>query len=277
MAIITSADYESITGITLNPAETARVNSLIPIVQSQIETYCDRYFDSATYSEWFDYSKYIVLRQYPVTLIKYVGTANKVATFSNTSSYTFNIAPTQIDIIDDNLSSTTITLGGTNDTLSNVSSAVTTAIPTMTLTVEAGYESMNYQLFRSGTGENLYGAVRSTVATRLLDDENRTVELLSLTDSYFPYSANYCCFDHNVFIVYTAGYTAATYPKALQYICAMIIKDVINIQDAGITGLLTGETITNYSWQSNAEMIGYVGKEMDKYLGELEPFVKKVI
>ena len=276
MPIITTADYQNLTNTTLTPAETVYVNSLIPVVQDEIERYCDRIFDSADYLEWYKYSKYIVLRQYPITAIKYIGELDEVAVFSNTTDYTYEITATALKVTDNALTTTTVTFGGAILTLTDIKTAIEALLPPLTLTITSGYATLSYKLLRVGTGASVMGARRNDCQTKLIEDENRTLEILIDSAFMFWVSTDYVC-DTNVFIAYTAGYTALTMPKMLQMVACNVIKDTMNIQSAGITGLYESETITNYSYKLGANVTSYVGQELSKYYGDLEVFRKKVI
>jgi len=276
MGIITAADYATLTNQTLTPAQTVYVNALIPVVQDEIERYCDRYFDSADYLEWFKYSKYIVLRQYPVTAIKYLGELDEVGVFSNSTDYTYEFTSTTLKVTDGNLSTTTITFGGAISNLTDIKTAFELAYPLVTLTITSGYNLLSYKLIRPGTGTSIMGAKRNDCQTKLIEDENRTLEIMMDSAFQFWVATDYTT-DVNVFIAYTAGYSSTTMPKMLQMVMCNIVKDVMNIQSAGITGLYESETITNYSYKLGANVTAYVGQEITKYYGDLEVFRKRVI
>lgn len=275
MALLTTAEYESYTNTTLTPAETTYVNTLIGIVQDQIETYCDRKLDATDYLEWYKYSRYLVLRQYPVNHIKYVGELDLVGSFDS-EDYNYEWTSTALYITDNTLTTTTITFGGAITTLTDIKTAVELALPAITLTINSGYTNLNYKLIRVGTGRDIYGAKRNDCQTKLVEDENRTVEFVMDSGFVFFTSADTVC-DTNVLMVYNAGWATADMPEALKQIAVNIIKDIMNIQTAGMTGLYQSETITNYSYTLGQNVTQYVGKELDKYTDLLQPFVKKTV
>ena len=184
MPIITTSDYESYTNTTLNPAEIIYVNALIPIVQDEIERYCDRLFDAQDYSEWYKYCKYNVLRQYPVNNIKFIGELDQIGSF-DLDTYNYEWTSTALNVTDGNLITVTVTFGGAITNLTDIKTAIETLIPALTLTIASGYSTISYKLIRIGTGREVYGAKRNDAQTKLIEDENRTVEILM--DSAFQF------------------------------------------------------------------------------------------
>ena len=284
MAIITTTDYASYTNTTLTPAQTAYINALIPVVQDQIEQYLDRKLDETTYLEWYKYSRYIVLRQYPVTAIKYLGELDEVAKFSNLDDYTYEITQTALKVTDNALTTTTVTFGGAILTLADIKTAIEAALPPLTLTISTGYNNLSYKLLRVGTGAEVMGARRNDCQTKMIEDENRTLEILMDSAFQFWIQTDYTC-DTNVFVAYTAGYLTADMPKALKMVAVNVIKDILDIQGLGnsngVSSVYKSQTITNYSYTLADGMTGFttanIASVVAKYYGDLEVFVKKSV
>jgi len=282
MAIITTAEYQSYTGTTLTPAQTTYVNSLIPVVQNQIETYLDRLLDAQDYSEWYKYSRHLVLRQYPVNNVKFIGGVDEVANFDS-EDYNYEITPTALYVTDNTLTTTTITFGGAITTLTDIKTAVEAALPVV-LTINSGYANLSYKLLRVGTGREVMGAKRNDCKTKLIEDENRTLEFIMDAGFVFFTSLDYTS-DTNVFVVYNAGYAEASIPQAIKMVAVNSIKDILNIQGFSSEGVISGiyqmESITNYSyalangaqWKGSMDIASIVSK----YYGDLDPFRKKTI
>jgi len=282
MAIITNSEYQAYTGTTLDVAQTAYVTSLIPVVGNQIEVYLDRLLDEATYYEWYNYSNNVVLRQYPVTRILYIGSKDKVAEFDDTT-YTYEIKSNALYVTDGSLTTTTVTFGGAISTLTDIKTAIELAIPAITMTIASGYATMSYKLLKVGTGRDVIGAVRRDAQTKLTEDENRTLffNTYDWFDGYYDDCEPYL----NLFVVYSAGYAEADIPPAIKMVAVNIIKDVLSIQGMGSDGVLSGlyqsENITNYSY-SLANGVTWNGSVdiasiFNKYSGDLDPFRKKVV
>ena len=283
MAILTVAEYQSYTGTTLDVAQTAYVTSLIPVVQNQVQTYLDRILDVADYSEWYNFSSDVVLRQYPVNYIKYLGSKNKVASFDDTT-YTYELKADGLYVTDATITTTTVTFGGAITTLTDIKTAIEVAIPAITLTIVSGFETMSYKLLQVGTGRDVIGAERRDAQTKLIEDENRTLHF-NTYDGFSYWFEGDCEPYRNLFVVYSAGYATADIPPAIKMVCVNIIKDVLNIQglgaSTGLSGLYQSESITNYSY-SLANGVTWTGSVdiasiFNKYSGDLDPFRKKVV
>lgn len=70
MAVITTAQYKTYAGITVTTWDTL-LGVLIPACQSDVESYCNRLFDTATYTETLDGDNtgQLQLSNYPITSI----------------------------------------------------------------------------------------------------------------------------------------------------------------------------------------------------------------
>lgn len=269
MPIISLTTYRSLTN-TSNGSDDTYIQSLIDATNNQVEVYCDRSFDSQDYLEWYDLERTLILKQYPITSIKMLGELNEVASF--TADYNYEVTPTALNITDANLVSTAITFSPAITNLTQIANACSSIA---TMTIEAGYENLNYKLLRTGTGKTIYGAKRSDYQTYLLKDEARTLEIVN-DGNFTPY--NYPIVrDNTILVVYTAGYTAQTMPKSLQMILCNIVKNISDANNSGINGIVTSETITNFSWSSSTELLKNVGNEIKKYYDQLDQFVRKTI
>jgi hypothetical protein len=275
-----SAEFATLSGQTLTPAQSTFVTNIIPVVNSEIETYCDRLFDAQDYYEWYDYSKYILLNQYPANQIKYIGCAKEVATFSS-DSYNYEIkcnlttgVPEYLYVTDGSLTTTTVTFGGAITTLTDIKTSIEAQIPGLTLTINTGYTTLSYKLLRKGTGKKLYGAERIDCYTQIQDW--RTLAFMQDAEFFF-YSTLDLGTSVTTYIVYNSGYACANMPNALKMIMVNIIRAILDTQTAGITGLYISETITNYEYRLGDGVLQYIHKELDKYKDDLEFFRKKSI
>lgn len=273
MAILSLADYRTLTN-TVSGTDDAYITELLAVVQSQMESYCDRLFDAQNYSQWYKYSHYIVLREYPVNSVKFIGTLQKLATFSS-DDYNYEVTSTALNITDGSLTTTTITFGGAISVLTDIKTAVEAAIPGLTLTIDTGYANISYKLLRVGTGKDMYGAVRSDCQTKLIEDENRTLELLADSSFLFFYATDFCT-DINMYVVYNAGYTSTTMPLDLQMICANIVHDMSLIESADVTGIYKSETLGDYSY-TLADQTQINELIFTKYSKALDAYVKMVV
>lgn len=89
MAVITTAQFKTYAGITVTTWDTL-LGVLIPACQAEVESYCNRLFDTATYTETFDgdNSGQLQLSNYPITSItsvSYVGPDGTTVAMPSTS------------------------------------------------------------------------------------------------------------------------------------------------------------------------------------------------
>jgi hypothetical protein len=282
MAILTVAEYETYTGTTLDAEGTTYVTNMIPIVQNQIETYLDRLLDKQDYSEWYTYRSDVILRQYPVNNIRYIGSTAQVATF-DLDTNTYEITATELNVTDASLVTTVVTFGGAITTLTDIKTAIEVALPALTMTIVAGYENMSYKLLKVGTGVDVLGAIRRDAKTKLVEDENRTVQfdgcygVWGWFDSYSYNGVIYPSSYLNLFMVYNAGYETADVPPAIKMACSNTIRDMKQVNDTNLNSMLQSESITNYSYSLGSGVIDWIHQELKRYYSDLDPFVKKVI
>jgi len=278
MAILTLANYRSLTNTTAADGFNAYIQSLIPVVQTAIENYIDRTLDSTRYYQWFNYSgdRQIILPEYPVTQIVYIGYPAKVGTIAyTTGSYNVEITKTGVTVTNDaTFAQDTYTLA-TNTTLTMLKTEIEDDYgPNMSLTIETGYTAMNSLLLRTGSGKEWTGAVRLDTNTRFIDRSDRIIEFAYNTPFVMSYTNDYI-YNDELFIMWNAGYTAATMPSDLQMACSMIIKDYLAISKIADLGLIKSQTITNYSiTYADQNLISDLVK---KYSGILDPYVKKLL
>lgn len=286
--ILTLAEYKSLTGTT-SAANDTLITALLPAVQSQIQVLCDRLFDLQDYYEWHNYSPTVIVSQYPLTQLKFLGTIVRGASFSPTTGYNYEITfsqttglPVNLVITNDlTFASTTFALAPLVD-LAGLKVAVEAALPAITLTIESGYATTNYRLFKRGSGTDLYVAERLNAITRI--DDNRTAVMMEDLSFLFFLTMDVGT-DVQLFVMYTAGYATADVPQALKLIAANIIKDIVSIQTGSsggaISGLYKSETIGNYSYTMaipvSATATLDIANIVLKYADQLYPFRKKTI
>ena len=280
MAILTTAEYQSYTGATLTGDQTTYVNALIPVVQNEIETYLDRLLNAQDWKEWHCMDSCVLVDQYPVNSVKYIGSLRNVATFDDLT-YTYEVTETELNIVDSALNTTTITFGGAIAVLTDIKTAVELAFPAITMTIVAGFENMSYKLLKAASGRYVYGAERVDCSTQITD--HRTMS--------FVWDTAMLCYDvmdllvpNYLYIVYNAGYATADMPPILKMIAVNCIKDILTRQGMGSAGVVSGiyksESITNYSYtlfDNAGTNTSNIASIVQKYYGDLEPFRKKTI
>jgi len=276
MSIISLADYKSLTGTT-SAADDTLLTALLPGINDLVEKYCDRHFDLANYRIWQNYYNPIIVPEYPINKILMIGAPQNVANLSwaTTDDFAVEIREDSIIITDTGdfaLTSQTFLFSNYTTLL-----ALKTKIEDdwdIAVTIVSGYDSLNPLLLKTGTGQAWYGAIRCTVDFRILDDSQRCLELYGAWFSYCCMAPN---LDNNLFVMWSAGYTAATMPYGLKLTTAYILRDWLNFKKMGSKGLLKSESVTNYSYTNFSPNEFNVHDLLQNYYGDLEPWVKKQI
>lgn len=275
MAILNLATYRTLTNTDATDGYDDYITALIPVVQSAIENYCDRHFDAANYSTWykFDCTRKVLLAEYPVNTLIFVGSPANVANLSwTTGDYTIQVKEDRVTVID--VQSINFTsndyLYTDNNTLADLKTEIEDDYPAITVAIVSGYETLNVKLLRPGIGKTFAGAVRVDCHAKIEDETERTFKFAE--DSYFTYTLDFY-FPENLYIVYNAGYT--TMPQALQMVAALIIKDYLALSSEKDIGIVKSYSITNYS-VTFADM-GDLKAIVDSYKGMLADYVKKTV
>jgi hypothetical protein len=280
--LISLAEVKALTGLT--SANDSIINSLIPSVAEQIETYLDRRLCKYTWFEWKKYDNNLELSQYPINNVLMMGTPTQVITITDTSdAYNFNITQedntnytikSKLSVINQSTFAVTDYSFDTYITLTDLKTAVETAIPAITITIEAGYETQNTKCLRSGTGKSVYGVVKQDILYRIDDNSNRYLSIPN--NIYLNFNVVDCWFDNVLFVAYSAGYDSTDVPAGLKLIVANIIKDCVNINSLGSSSLLKSESIKNYSYSLfDSSQISVLINQ--KYAVDLYQYSKKSI
>lgn len=291
MAIITLAEIKQMLGI-VGVTNDSMINTLIPIVSNQIETYLDRTLDTATYYEWKPYSSSMIMDQYPIQSVSFIGSLWKMASFTPVdgygyqvnSAYTTTNANSGLTITKD-ADFTTQTFPFTVSThLEELQTQVEAAYPgIITLTIDDGYDMVNWRLLKSGTGSDIYGAKRFECNTRIVD--NRTIEFTQEAGFLFVNRLN--LYNTDIFVIYSAGYATASMPQTLKLVAANVIKNIVNIQTSGqgTPGARAG-LYNSEQWQPDQKAYNYnvsdvaqleIAKQVGRYEKELFPFKRKSV
>lgn len=291
MAIITLADYKSMTG-AIGVTNDTLINALIPVVQDQIEEHLDRKLDIQTNYEWMSYNPTLIVKEYPITKLTFIGSMYGVGTFNPSTGYNFQInsnystdgTPTGLTITkDSDFSTNTISFSSAGH-LEELQTQVEALYPGMTIDIISGYEATNYRLFKPGTGKDIYAGVRLDANTRLVD--NRIIEFLQDASFIFLASCDLIS-DVQLLVIYETGYSATNMPKTLKLVACNVIKDIVNILTGGQaspgarTGLYNSESWNpdskSYSYSVNEASNLEITKCVAKYEHQLWKYRKKVI
>jgi hypothetical protein len=285
MPILTLAEFKTLTNTT-SAGNDAYITSLLPVVQDQIENYCDRLFTQQDYIEWYKYSEIVLLKQYPVNNVKYIGYLTQFAGFTPLTGYTYEITDTGIVITNDTTFTATTFLFTTYGTLLALKTAIEAAIPAITMTILSGYDNYNYRLLRTGTGYTVYGATRLDAMTYL--DDNRSLKFITDYSAYFLMSTEIDC-NLDLMVIYNAGY--GTVPNGLKFIACNIIKDILAIQvgtsvatgGGVVSGIYKSESVDDYSYtladpgNNTSFNTVNISQVVSKYYGDLDYYKKLTV
>jgi len=281
--ILSLADYKIYTNTTVATYDTF-ISAVLPVVDEQIEAYCDRHFTAQDYYQWFAFDKYLVLPEWPCNNILFIGGSDTFATLVITGTYTIEVFTTKVSVTDGSTFVTTDFLFSAYATVQLLCNAITAAFAGIVFTITAAYTGVTPKLLRTGlVTDTLYGAKQMTLAYRKPDLSNRILEIGYDASLGFSYSLAET-YDDVLYLAWNAGYSYSAMPKGLQMVEANIIKDMILNMSSGINGaalnpFITSESLTNYSYTIGnlAIVVQYLRKEFMRYYDALEFYKKKEI
>ena len=257
-AILSVAECKLLSGVGTTYSDAA-LTACIASVQDQVELYCDRRFMRYTWSEWYKYDRELLLSQWPVNNILFIGTPAVAVTITDSaSSHSFNVVqatgtnPTLVPrlTVSNAFALTSADfLFSTYTTLALLKAAVDVAYPTVTFTITTdatyAWSTMNPLCLRPGTGSTLYGARRQDVPYRIDDGTSR--ELVIPEDVTVSFQALDWFFESALNIVWDAGYSAADVPQGLKLAVASIVRELMGITKIPSGGNTTRLEVLNYS------------------------------
>ena len=277
--LVTLAEVKAINNIALTTTDTF-ITALIPSVCRAVENYLRRRLVKQTWAQWYPVNQEVILAEWPVNNILYVGMPIQVFTVNDsTNSYTFSITQpnsrslnvvgkfTAVNnstlVVTDYLFSTYQTLGAlktaVETTLAPVTFTYTTnanvvsysAINTMTLRASTGYTfDCGYNVFKiNGVQQNQMYRLSDT-SDRLIFNPNMAVTSGLYQYGFGQYSTGYASIDstepldwlttEDVLVIWDAGYATADVPSELKWIISSIIRDILSLYDADGNGSYKG-------------------------------------
>ena len=277
--IINLATYKSLTGTAVNTDDTW-LSAIIPSVCNLVESYCDRHFDVANYSKWISsgFCEELFLDEYPINKVNMIGSQVLVAklTWDETLyDYAIEVRSDRITVTD------TKTYGSpsydhmyaANHTLQDLKIDIEDDYD-ITVSIEAGYTTLNVQLLKSGNGQSWYGAKRTECNYRIQDFSLRIIQEEDVLSANF-YSDVW--FSNSIYLAYNAGYAYADMPTGLQLVTSNIVHDLLGLKNLGNKGALKSEQITNYSYTNWTPNDYDIKNIIHNYEWNLESWKKKSI
>jgi len=253
MALTTLANVKEYLGITSTDYDTLLAN-LILRAQAQIESYCQRTFDSADYRVIYngDNSSELCLNNYPVTKIGLLSVCRENAFgIQNTSTDAYNATVTVTD--------TTLELvvqGGTNEdatSLTLASYSDLSALFTAILAIDKGWtvlETSANNIWSPTellpTGKGLY--CLDGYAYLDIPDKPESEFSIDASAGIIKLFGVFPAGHQNIIVRYTAGYS--TIPYDLEQICIDLVK--LKYEQQNQTANLKSERLGDYAYTKEA-------------------------
>lgn len=290
--IVTLSEYKSLTNTSVTTSDTF-INSLIPTVQKGIENYLDRKLIKWNWSGWFDYEREIILPEYPINYVQIIGTPCTAITVTESTSpsvYQFYVSSaestnetvaSQLNITNGQTLTTTEFSFDTYTTLGALKTAVETALPTLTLTLNTSSysdcSSWSTKLLRSGSGSTIYGVAKQDIAYRITGGMNRILSIPN--DASLNIATSDFYFDSDIFVAWNAGYAQSNIPQDIKLVASSVIKDMLSIYDSDNSNqsksIYKSETLGDYSY--TLDSMSTINNLIQKYAPILESYKKKSI
>ena len=247
MALTTLANVKEYAGIT-SDTDDALIDNLITRVQKQIEVYCDRAFDSASYTQIYDgdSTTKIYLDEWPVTAVSRVAIGRQGA-MQIDSSHSADFAVTA-KVDDTNLTVTTYDKAATTASTSTLNAQDLDDIAS-DITAVSGFTATVLSDYGIWEGTELIkfterGFKDGTLSLDVFDQRLHSYTVDLSVGSIYS-SGGFPGGNQNVYVDYTAGYS--TIPGDLEQIAIEIISNVI--KSRSINTQLESEKIGDYSYK----------------------------
>ena len=271
MAITTLANVKEYAGITTS-ADDALISNLITRVQAQIEKYCDRAFDSASYTQIYngDSTTKLYLDEYPVTAVTRVAIGRQGA-LQIDSSHSADFAVT-VKVDATNLTLSVYDSSGTTTSTATLDANDLDATAT-TITAVSGFTATVLSDYGIWEGTELVqfterGFKDGTISLDVFD-ERLAGYITDLDVGSIYYSGGFPTGFQNVYVDYTAGYS--TIPGDLEQTAIEIITNVY--KSRSINTQLDSEKIGDYSYKV-AQTTGSISNMIADKALDLAPYKK---
>jgi len=266
MAIATVTNYSTIFNITPTVSEQAVISSNLDYSTALINNYCHRNIEQATYTEWIDNSytsdkEYVYTQEYPINKIYYIGIPSTCAKIQNTNvsatissiSYDSNVFSLYwMDILGND--NQVELLASNNKILSTLKTNIE-ANSGWYCNVESDYVSFPVSFLSK---LDIAQVQDNEVDIKIADNNDISGQVDIVDEDCIRLNQGF----DRIFVKYLAGYTAATMPKELIYVCCQIASDLQSFASGGsidensgvVSNLIQSEHISDYSYSkfSNA-------------------------
>jgi len=222
--------------------EEDRIQDVLTEVETYVSTFCRRTFESTSYSlERYNGKGYqtINLNQYPVTIVDRVaiGFRNAIS-IKNTNTGTsasVSVSSTGLRLILDGTADSADLTFVTNATISSM----VTAINAIGSGWVAVLENSTYGSFKSSDliTQSALGCINSRLVYLTIPDEQEYDIEVDLDRGQIKLPVGFGKGFKNVFVDYTAGYSAANMPDDLKMAVKIIVQYIYTKLDEGIFGV----------------------------------------
>lgn len=232
--------------------ETKIISTIQNSVEKWVENYCHKDFETTGHSEYYsgDGNSYLQLNHYPITALTRVAvgrrTAIRVTNTLTATSATISVNSTGLVLTKDDTSDSTITFA-----IYTTMSAVVSAINALGNGWSATIENSDYNSFKSSELVEMYGKSAIDSNYVYLDMPEKAIDDFEV----YPDNGEIYMLDgwpsghRNIFVKYTAGYSATTMPDDLKLAIKIICKHVYqkrNEDSFGVKDYSVGDIRTSY-------------------------------
>jgi len=241
------------------------LTELLDAATNRIEEFCQRTFVSATYKQFISGSGSgtLSLPNFPITSIRRLGWERKNALSVDASTST-DLRAT-VEVQDDQIVlKRWDSVGAETETSIAFADYLTTALMATQITTISGWTAtadetvMCDELMRQGGQDALSASaqlyyLKSSGADYRVDEDTGRIDLLSsqFESQWYPFDPNAVSFprgSHNIFVDYTAGYSQASVPVALQEISWELVSSAYHGGKHDPT--VASESLDGYSYST---------------------------
>lgn len=204
------------------------VSSIQTSVEKWANMYCNRIFESASYTERYDgdLTEELYLKNYPITNISRVSTGKiDVLSIKNTNAYTtatVSVSSTGVILTKDGTSDSTVTFA-LYTTLGTVATAINAISGWYAEVVSDEYSNYKSTELRETYGIN---CIDEMYAYLSIPDKTQVSFETYFNEGYLYLRGGWPIGRRNIFVDYTAGYTSTTMPEDLKLAIKMWVKHI---------------------------------------------------
>jgi len=222
-------------------SDQAAISGILAATESFVSTYCRRVFESTSYTlERYNGRGFqiINLRQYPITAVDRVATGTRnIMTVTNTNTGTsasVSVTSTGLRLVLDGTADETV-LFATYATIALVIAAVNALGDGWSATIS----SSDYSSFKSTDiiQQSASGCINNVAVYLSIPDTGEPEVNVDFERGQIMLTGGFYKGFRNVFVDYTAGYTAANMPEDLKLAVKIIVQFIWEKREQGLFGI----------------------------------------